>query len=74
MMGYRYGMMGGFGIVSLLLIGLVIFVVVKLTQGSHGNYNGRNSGSSALDILDRRYANGEISDDEYRQKKKMLRE
>lgn len=37
MMGYGYGMMGGFGVVSLLLIGLVIFVVVKLAQGGHEN-------------------------------------
>jgi putative membrane protein len=73
MMGYGYGMMGGYGVVSLLLIGLVIYAVVKLAQGGHENNNTRNPGNNALNILNQRYASGEISEEEYKQKKKMLR-
>lgn len=74
MMGYGYGMMGGFGVLSLLLIGLVIYAVVKLAQGGNGNNDKRSKGNDALNILNQRYASGEISEEEYKQKKKMLRD
>jgi putative membrane protein len=74
MMGYGYGMMGGFGLIPLILIGLIIFAVVKLTQSSNRNYINPTSNNDALDILNQRYANGEISDEEYTRKKKILRD
>lgn len=76
MMGYRYGgMMGGFGmIIPLILIGLIIYAVIKLSQGSNKNNRDYRYGNDALDILKRRYANGEISEEEYNQKRKMLRD
>ncbi|GAA3653914.1 SHOCT domain-containing protein [Asaccharospora irregularis] len=71
MMG-GYGMMSGFGMfIPLLLIGLVIYVAFRLSNGS---YSIRNKENNAIDILDQRFANGEISEEEYIQKKKMLRE
>ena len=74
MMGYGFGIMSLFGmIVPLLLIALIIYAIVKFAQGSHGNYSTRNEGNDALDILSQRYAKGEISDEEYEHKKKMLR-
>jgi len=75
MMGYGYGLMGGFGmIIPLILIVLVIYAVVKLMQNNNGNYDMRNGKNDAIDILNQRYAKGEISEEEYMQKKKMLRD
>lgn len=75
MMGYGYGLMGGFGmIIPLILIGVIIYAVVKLSQTSQENNNNHRGGSDALDILNQRFANGEISEEEYTKKKKMLRD
>lgn len=74
MMGYGYGLMGGFGmIIPLILIGVIIYAAVKLSQTSQENNNSHRSGSDALDVLNQRFANGEISEEEYTKKKKMLR-
>jgi len=74
MMGYGYGI-GWFGmIIPLLLIALIIYAVVRLTQSSNGNNNGKNIENDAFNILNQRYAKGEISEEEYIQKKKMLRD
>lgn len=65
MMGwYGGGGMGslgwlGMGLFWLVLIGLVIWLVVRLLPGS-GSETTRNTGESALEILDRRLANGQI--------------
>jgi len=76
MMGYGYGMMGGFGMfIPLLLIALIVYAVVKFTIGGNKNcdtVNRRND--DALDILKQRYARGEISEEEYMQKMKILRD
>lgn len=67
-----YGMMAGFGMfVPLLLIGLIIYIAFRL---SNGNYSIGNEGNDALDILNQRFAKGEISEEEYIQKKKILKE
>ena len=64
MMGGYGGGMGVFGwlflgVFWLILIGLIIWLVVRLLPGS-GNGTTRSSGDSALEILDRRLASGEI--------------
>jgi len=83
--GYGYGMMGsglmgGFGAMGLMgvfwvvVIGLVVWAIVAAGRGG-----GRSSGvepsghsESALEILKRRYARGEINKAEYEEKKKDL--
>jgi putative membrane protein len=78
--GYRmggYGMMGGFGgwwmiLAMVLFWGLVIWGVVALVRGRHGCCSPQNDKDSALEILRRRYAAGEITKDEFEQKKKDL--
>lgn len=71
MMG-GYGMMSGFGMfIPLLLIGFVIYVALKFSNGS---YSIRSNEKNALDVLDERFAKGEISEEEYIQKKKILKE
>jgi len=65
MMGwYGGGGMGslgwlGMGVFWLVLIGLIIWLVVRLLPGS-GSGTTRNTGESALEILDRRLASGQI--------------
>ena len=66
--GYGYGM-GAFGWIFVLVFwGLIIFGVVLLARWlwDRGQSGGRGGSSeTALDILKRRYARGEISKEEY---------
>ena len=65
MMGlYGSGGMGtagwlGMGVFWLVLLGLIVWLVVRLLPGSSDG-TARPSGESALDILDRRMASGDI--------------
>jgi putative membrane protein len=75
MMGYGYGMMGGFGmIIPLILSGIIIYAVVRLVQNNHRTYDNQKGMNDALDILNQRYARGEISEEEYIKKKKILKD
>ena len=49
----------GMGVFWLVLLGLIIWLVVRLLPGS-GSGTTRSTGESALEILDRRLASGEI--------------
>ncbi|MDP2932337.1 MAG: SHOCT domain-containing protein [Chloroflexota bacterium] len=74
------GMMGGFGwggfmgLGMIFFWGLVIWGIVALVRGttSPGNTGYHTGTDSALDVLKKRYAQGEISKEEYEQKKKDL--
>jgi putative membrane protein len=64
MMGWYGGGMGplgwlGMGVFWLLLLGLIVWLVVRLLPGSSGGTT-RPAAESALEILDRRLASGEI--------------
>ncbi|WMJ77783.1 MULTISPECIES: SHOCT domain-containing protein [unclassified Sedimentibacter] len=76
MMGYGYGMMG-YGWGWFIMIGAVVLTVLGIVALI--NYfqlstktNGR-SNNNALNILNERYARGEITEEEYNQKKTQLR-
>ena len=68
-----YGMMGfgmGFGVIFMLLFwGLIIWLIVTLTNASQSNKNEPDS----LTILKKRYASGEISKKQYGEMKKELK-
>ena len=49
----------GMGLFWLILLGLIIWLVVRLLPGS-GSGTTRVTGESALEILDRRLASGEL--------------
>ncbi|MDP2954468.1 MAG: SHOCT domain-containing protein [Chloroflexota bacterium] len=70
------GMMGGFGAMGLGMVvfwGLIIWLVVALAQGSTGTRSYDSShADSALEVLKKRYARGEISKEEYEERKKDL--
>ena len=64
MMGWYGGGMGPLGWLAmgafwLTLLGLIVWLVVRLLPGSEGGAT-RSTGESALEILDRRLASGEI--------------
>lgn len=65
------------GVLSLLIIAAVvvgIIVLVRLLWPSNSNSAGNGSArrSGALDLLDERYARGELDRDEYLQRKRDL--
>lgn len=73
--GYDYGMMGGgwwwfMPILGIIFLGLIIWAVVALIRGQGGPQS--TGADSALEILKRRYARGDIDKEEYEQKKKDL--
>ena len=64
MMGWYGGGMGGIGVLGmglfwLILLGLIVWLVIRLLPGSSEPPK-RTTGESAVEILDRRMANGEI--------------
>jgi putative membrane protein len=84
-MGYGYGpgwgMMGGYGygpigmivwfVILIAIVALVVWLVRSFTgPGMHHLAPPRRSGG--LDVLEERYARGEINRDEYLQKKKDI--
>jgi len=63
---HGYGMGFGGWLIPLLIIGLIVY----LLRGSKKE----TKRSSAQDILDKRYANGGLSKEEYKEKSKHIRE
>jgi len=85
--GYYGGMMGGFGGYSMLFmipIGLIVLLIIGYViwrgcgwgggcGGDHyGHYASDGDKESAMEILRRRYAKGEISKEQYEQLKKDI--
>jgi putative membrane protein len=78
--GDGWGMMGGFGWGGLMGLGMVVFWglviwgIVLLVRGltSAGGGESSRQDTSALEIIKRRYAKGEINKEEYEEKKKDL--
>jgi len=71
--GYAYNMMGGwFGmmIIPIIIIGLVIFVVYSRNENT--NVTGIGSKGNSINILNDRFARGEINEEEYNHKKDLL--
>jgi putative membrane protein len=70
-------MMGGFGwmwlmpVLWILFLGLIIWAIVALVRGLSQTGDSRPA-DSALEILKRRYAQGEIDREEYEEKRKTL--
>ena len=67
-MGWGFGFFGGLGM--LLLWVFVIATIVFAVKYASGNSKNTNS-SSAADILNERFARGEIDEEEYRRRKKI---
>ena len=71
---------GGTGWGALMVIGMIAFwiavavLVVWIVRGGAGQAGTRSNEPTALEILDRRFAEGSISADEYRERRDTLRE
>jgi putative membrane protein len=72
MMGFGLGHMFGGGLLGIILFGLIIYAIFTLINGTRFNENRYNRRNDALEILNEKYARGEISDEEYVRKKAML--
>jgi putative membrane protein len=72
--GFGYGGFGGgpfMMIIPTIITGIIIYAIFKLL--SQQKYSQARENSEALNILMERYALGEISEEEYMNKKKLLR-
>ncbi len=67
---YGMGFMIFFWIVILGIIGLLIWFLIRKSSGS----THKSDDETALQILEKRYARGEIDEEEFRRKKKELNE
>lgn len=77
MMGYGWGIWGVVHAIFWLaiLVAIVAAIVTLLRRSGSGDAgSGGNSRPSALDLLDERYARGEIDREEYLQRKKDISE
>lgn len=74
MMGYGVGYGGMFMmLVPIVLVVIIVYAINKLIGCSNNNGHFNNiRGNSALDILDERFARGEITEEEYNQKRNMI--
>jgi putative membrane protein len=71
MWGSGYGMVGG--LMMLLFWGVVIVLVVLAVRWFADNRSGENRGKrDAIDILRERFAAGEIDEEEFENRKKVL--
>ncbi|TZE81006.1 SHOCT domain-containing protein [Calorimonas adulescens] len=63
------------GLFSMIIqIAVIIGVIYLVIHLININGNGHRKGNDALEILKERYARGEISEEEYEEKKKRLEE
>jgi putative membrane protein len=83
-LGHGYGYFDGYGggtggfimmgigfLIFLIIISVLIFLAVRLIKAVTSSYN-PPSANKALDILNERYAKGEIDEEEYLKKKNIL--
>jgi putative membrane protein len=74
MMHGGYGMFGGGGILGIILIAIIAFFAIKYFNENNNNSNTFSQKNNALDVLNERYAKGEIDEEEYNRKKKILKD
>lgn len=72
---FGYGYPGSWGVWMFLMMAFWIAVIAGIIVLTTKNVrNDRSSAGKALEILDIKLAQGEISEDEYLQKKRILKE
>ena len=70
---WMWGMHGGWWIGGLILLIIFVWAVRRRSQTIQTGPPPSKSGKSALDVLKRRYAEGEISTEEFEERKRNLR-
>ena len=77
-MGYGFGGVWSWQFIAMglarlaIIIGVIIVVVKLIKRGSHANI-GHHENDRAIQILRERFATGEITDEEYNDKIKRLK-
>lgn len=71
--GYGWWMWIGMALFWIVVVGLIVAVVVWLANSGAGGRFGPPRQESPEDILKRRYARGEIDDEEYHRRLEELR-
>lgn len=74
MMHRGFGMFRGGGLVGIIIIAIALYFLIKYLNENKKGSSGFNQNRSAMDILNERYAKGEIDDEEYDKRKKMLKD
>jgi putative membrane protein len=69
---FGYDHMGYGGLWMIIFWILVVIGIVFLIKFAVDRTSSQSGGASAMDVLKRRYASGEISKEEYEEKKKEL--
>ncbi|MBW8382251.1 MAG: SHOCT domain-containing protein [Youngiibacter sp.] len=81
MMDWYYGRMnpwqiGIMVIVGILVLALIVYLIVRIARRGHPGHPGSTNISSyspeALKILDEKFAKGELTEEEYQRKKKLI--
>jgi putative membrane protein len=70
--GYRYSWLWMLGMNLLWIIGIIAAVVLIVKLVNRDRVAGGRNLNRALEILQERYAKGEISEEEYLKRKRML--
>ena len=70
--GYGYGMSSGMWILGLIFWILILVGLILLIKYLWEGAGTKRMGESALEVLKKRYARGEISKEEFEDKKKDL--
>lgn len=83
MMGHMFGYgyptsinwwwMIGFSILRLLILVGIVFLIIRITNKGRRDREIHNTSDKAIEILKEKYALGEISEEEYQRKIKILR-
>lgn len=69
-----YGLFGGFSLLNLLVMGLILYFLIKaFTNQSTRSQVVKIEENRPLEILNERYAKGEIEEAEYKKKMKQLK-
>lgn len=79
MMGWSGGMMGGWGLgflgwlIQLLFFIVVVYLAVILIKRLNGSTNSEKRDNHSEEILKERFAKGEITEEEFKKKKEVLK-
>jgi putative membrane protein len=81
MMDWYYGRMnpwqiGVMVVVGILMLALIVYLIVRIARRGHTSYHSdtmtRTYSPEALKILDEKFAKGELTEEEYQRKKKLI--